>query len=160
MMFDNNDFKLQVSDISLYENTCVIEGQKQPLSFAIKTQIPAYLSGLPARSAPALELLEQLAAAGVNIKNFFSEDLVAAYSLHQQAKAKAAAEQEAMARQQRERFAEMTMSEAERDNRDAERAARKRAMQEHGDLVRQAMTSSNHSRAAGLVEGMNWMDNI
>lgn len=160
MMFDNNDFKLQVSDINLYENTCVIEGQKQPLSFAIKTLIPAYLSGLSARSRLAMELLEQLAAAGVNIENFFSEALVAAYSLRQQLKTKAAAEQEAMARQQRERFAEMNMSQAEFDKRDAERAAHKRALREHGDSVRQAMTSNNRSRAADLVEGMNWMDGL
>ncbi|EFT1791456.1 TPA: hypothetical protein ACGTCA_003642, partial [Shigella flexneri] len=47
MMFNNNNWKLSVTDINLYENTVSLDGQSYPLSLAIKTLIPGYLSGLP-----------------------------------------------------------------------------------------------------------------
>lgn len=65
MMFNNNNWKLSVTDINLYENTVRLDGQSYPLSLAIKTLIPGYLSGLPATSREAMEMLEALAEAGV-----------------------------------------------------------------------------------------------
>lgn len=44
MMFNNNNWKLSVTDINLYENTVSLDGQSYPLSLAIKTLIPGYLS--------------------------------------------------------------------------------------------------------------------
>ena len=46
MLFNNNDWKLSVTDINLYDNTVSLDGQSHPLSLAIKTLIPGYLSGL------------------------------------------------------------------------------------------------------------------
>lgn len=40
MMFNNNNWKLSVTDINLYENTVSLDGQPYPLSLAIKTLIP------------------------------------------------------------------------------------------------------------------------
>jgi hypothetical protein len=45
MLFNNQDWKLSVTDINLYENTVSLDGQSYPLSLAIKTLIPGYLSG-------------------------------------------------------------------------------------------------------------------
>ncbi|ENB2062003.1 hypothetical protein ACVS84_004260, partial [Shigella flexneri] len=56
MMFNNNNWKLSVTDINLYENTVSLDGQPYPLSLAIKTLIPGYLSGLPSTSREAMEL--------------------------------------------------------------------------------------------------------
>ncbi|MEA3955779.1 hypothetical protein VBK18_15510, partial [Enterobacter hormaechei] len=58
MLFDQNDWKLKVTDIDLYANTCKLDGQSYPLSLAIKTLIPGYLSGLPSTSRESMELLE------------------------------------------------------------------------------------------------------
>ncbi|GCL24779.1 hypothetical protein BvCmsE63A_03302 [Escherichia coli] len=76
MLFDQNDWKLKVTDIDLYANTCKLDGQSYPLSLAIKTLIPGYLSGLPSTSRESMELLEALAEAGVTISNFFSNELL------------------------------------------------------------------------------------
>ena len=97
MMFNNNDWKLSVTDINLYENTVSLDGQSYPLSLAIKTLIPGYLSGLPSTSREAMELLEALAEAGVTIGNFFSNDLMTAYQRRQQNKR---AEAERIAKEQ------------------------------------------------------------
>ena len=78
MLFDQNDWKLKVTDIDLYANTCKLDGQSYPLSLAIKTLIPGYLSGLPSTSRESMELLEALAEAGVTISNFFSNELLTA----------------------------------------------------------------------------------
>lgn len=40
MLFNNQDWKLSVTDINLYENTVSLDGQSYPLSLAIKTLIP------------------------------------------------------------------------------------------------------------------------
>ncbi len=82
-LFNNQDWKLSVTDINLYENTVSLDGQSYPLSLAIKTLIPGYLSGLPSTSREAMELLEALAEAGVTIGNFFSNDLMTAYQRRQ-----------------------------------------------------------------------------
>ena len=79
MLFNNQDWKLSVTDINLYENTVSLDGQSYPLSFALKTLIPGYLSGLPVTSRESMELLELLAEAGVTLSNFFSTDLLSAY---------------------------------------------------------------------------------
>ena len=50
MLFNNQDWKLSVTDINLYENTVSLDGQSYPLSLAIKALIPGYLSGLPSTS--------------------------------------------------------------------------------------------------------------
>ncbi len=39
MMFNNNNWKLSVTDINLYENTVSLDGQPYPLSLAIKTEV-------------------------------------------------------------------------------------------------------------------------
>ncbi|EFP7923828.1 TPA: hypothetical protein JNZ05_003331, partial [Shigella flexneri] len=112
-LFNNNDWKLHVTDINLYENTVSLDGQSYPLSFAIKTLIPGYLSGLPATSRESMELLEALAEAGVTIGNFFSNDLMTAYQRRQQNKR---AEAERIAKEQRiqaERMREENMTDAE-----------------------------------------------
>ncbi|PQO09725.1 hypothetical protein C5K19_11745, partial [Shigella flexneri] len=98
MMFNNNNWKLSVTDINLYENTVSLDGQPYPLSLAIKTLIPGYLSGLPSTSREAMELLEALAEAGVTIGNFFSNDLMTAYGRRQMNKR---AEAERIAKEQR-----------------------------------------------------------
>lgn len=98
MMFNNNNWKLSVTDINLYENTVSLDGQSYPLSLAIKTLIPGYLSGLPSTSRESMELLEALAEAGVAIGNFFSNDLMTAYGRRQQNKR---AEAERIAKEQR-----------------------------------------------------------
>ncbi|KXM66427.1 hypothetical protein AUS32_24705 [Escherichia coli] len=36
-LFNNNDWKLSVTDINLYENTVSLDGKSYPLSFAIVT---------------------------------------------------------------------------------------------------------------------------
>ncbi|MCL7648149.1 hypothetical protein M8355_22390, partial [Enterobacter hormaechei] len=113
MLFNNNDWKLLVTDINLYENTVSLDGQSYPLSLAIKTLIPGYLSGLPSTSRESMELLEALAEAGVTLGNFFSNDLMTAYQRRQMNKR---AEAERIAKElasQEERTREMFMTEDE-----------------------------------------------
>lgn len=110
MLFNDQDWKLQVTDIDLYANTCKLDGESYPLSLALKTLIPGYVSGFSPRAAEPMELLEVLAEAGVTIANFFGKDLMSAYRLRQQAKTKAAAEAAETVRIQAERMAELNMS--------------------------------------------------
>lgn len=113
MLFNNNDWKLSVTDINPYENTVSLDGQSYPLSLAIKTLIPGYLSGLPSTSREAMELLEALAEAGVTIGNFFSNDLMTAYGRRQQNKR---VEAERIAKEQRiqaDRMREENMTDEE-----------------------------------------------
>ncbi|CAM6681198.1 hypothetical protein [Enterobacter hormaechei] len=163
MLFNDQDWKLQVTDIDLYANTCKLDGESYPLSLALKTLIPGYVSGFSPRAAEPMELLEVLAEAGVTIANFFGKDLMSAYRLRQQAKTKAAAEAAETVRIQAERMAELNMSPEERlaaaQKRDQQRAER----QAYGDSIRNAVSSTGRSQAAKLVEidGMdNWMDSL
>lgn len=113
MLFNNNDWKLSVTDINLYDNTVSLDGQSYPLSLAIKTLIPGYLSGLPSTSRESMELLEALAEAGVAIGNFFSNDLMTAYGRRQLNKR---AEAERIAKEQRiqaDRMREENMTDEE-----------------------------------------------
>lgn len=163
MLFDQNDWKLQVTDIDLYANTCKLDGESYPLSLALKTLIPGYLSGLSPTSSASMELLEALAEAGVTISNFFSNDLLTSYQRRQVNKQR---EAERIEREQRvlaERMAELNMTEEERIKANQKRDQQKAERHAYGDSIRNAMSSTGRSRAAKLVEidGMdNWMDSL
>ncbi|EDV82943.1 hypothetical protein [Escherichia coli] len=163
MLFDQNDWKLQVTDIDLYANTCKLDGESYPLSLALKTLIPGYLSGLSPTSSASMELLEALAEAGVTISNFFSNDLLTSYQRRQVNKQR---EAERIEREQRvlaERMAELHMTEEERIKANQKRDQQKAERHAYGDSIRNAMSSTGRSRAAKLVEidGMdNWMDSL
>jgi len=163
MLFDQNDWKLQVTDIDLYANTCKLDGESYPLSLALKTLIPGYLSGLSPTSSASMELLEALAEAGVTISNFFSNDLLTSYQRRQVNKQR---EAERIEREQRvlaERMAEMHMTEEERIKANQKRDQQKAERQAYGDSIRNAVSSTGRSGASKLVEidGMdNWMDSL
>ncbi|EOX4624603.1 hypothetical protein ACQ1WX_001983 [Escherichia coli] len=163
MLFDQNDWKLQVTDIDLYANTCKLDGQSYPLSLAIKTLIPGYLSGLPSTSRESMELLEALAEAGVAIGNFFSNDLMTAYGRRQQNKR---AEAERIAKEQRiqaDRMREENMTDAEWQKELQRREQVKAERRTYGENLRSATHSAGRSRAsimADLDSGANWMDSI
>lgn len=161
MLFDQNDWKLQVTDIDLYANTCKLDGESYPLSLALKTLIPGYVSGFSPRAAEPMELLETLAEAGVTIANFFSKDLMSTYRLRQQAKTKAAAEVEKTVRIQAERMAELNMSPEERLAAAQKRDQQKAERQAYGESLRSATHSAGRSRAAIVADldgSVNWMD--
>ncbi|HEH4205908.1 TPA: hypothetical protein SG231_001572 [Escherichia coli] len=159
MMFNNNNWKLSVTDINLYENTVSLDGQSYPLSLAIKTLIPGYLSGLPATSRESMELLEKLAEAGVTIGNFFSNDLMNAYQRRQQNKR---AEAERIAKEQRiqaERMREENMTDAEWQK----ELQRREQVKAEGENLRSATHSAGRSRAsmvADIESTDNWMDSL
>ena len=161
MLFDQNDWKLKVTD--LYANTCKLDGQSYPLSLAIKTLIPGYLSGLPSTSRESMELLEALAEAGVAIGNFFSNDLMTAYGRRQLNKR---AEAERIAKEQRlqaERMREENMTDEEWQKELQRREQVKAERRTYGENLRSATRSAGRSRAsimADLDSGANWMDSI
>ncbi|MEA4011715.1 hypothetical protein VBJ59_15170 [Enterobacter hormaechei] len=163
MLFDQNDWKLKVTDIDLYANTCKLDGQSYPLSLAIKTLIPGYLSGLPSTSRESMELLEALAEAGVAIGNFFSNDLMTAYQRRQMNKR---VEAERIAKEQRlqaERMREENMTDAEWQKELQRREQVKADRRTYGENLRSATRSAGRSRAsimADLDSGANWMDSI
>lgn len=162
-LFNNQDWKLTITDINLYENTVSLDGQSYPLSLAIKTLIPGYLSGLPATSRESMELLEKLAEAGVTIGNFFSNDLMNAYQRRQQNKR---AEAERIAKEQRiqaERMREENMTDAEWQKELQRREQVKAERRTYGENLRSATHSAGRSRAAIVADiesGGNWMDNL
>ncbi|HFV6232028.1 TPA: hypothetical protein ACIYFH_000785 [Escherichia coli] len=163
MLFDQNDWKLKVTDIDLYANTCKLDGESYPLSLALKTLIPGYVSGFSPRAAEPLEVLEVLSDAGVTIANFFGKDLMSAYRLRQQAKTKAAAEAAETVRIQAERMAELNMTPEERLAAAQKRDQQKAERQAYGDSIRNAVSSAGRSRAAivaDLESGGNWMDSL
>ena len=163
MLFNNQDWKLSVTDINLYENTVSLDGQSYPLSLAIKSLIPGYLSGLPSTSRESMELLEALAEAGVTIGNFFGNDLMTAYQRRQMNKR---AEAERIAKEQRvlaERMAEMHMTEEDRIKANQKRDQQRAERRTYGENLRSATHSAGRSRAsvvADLEAGGNWMDNL
>lgn len=163
MMFNNNNWKLSVTDINLYDNTVRLDGQSYPLSLAIKTLIPGYLSGLPATSREAMEMLEALAEAGVTIGNFFSNDLMIAYQRRQQNKR---AEAERIAKEQRiqaERMREENMTDAEWQKELQRREQVKAERRTYGEHLRSATHSAGRSRAsmvADIESTDNWMDSL
>ncbi|WP_052893878.1 hypothetical protein [Escherichia coli] len=162
-MFDQNDWKLKVTDIDLYANTCKLDGQSYPLSLAIKTLIPGYLSGLPSTSRESMELLEALAEAGVAIGNFFSNDLMTAYGRRQLNKR---AEAERIAKEQRlqaERMREENMTDAEWQKELQRREQVKADRRTYGENLRSATHSAGRSRAsmvADIESTDNWMDSL
>ncbi len=162
-MFNNSSWKLSVTDINLYENTVSLDGQSYPLSLAIKTLIPGYLSGLPATSREAMEMLEALAEAGVTIGNFFSNDLMIAYQRRQQNKR---AEAERIAKEQRiqaERMREENMTDAEWQKELQRREQVKAERRTYGESLRSATHSAGRSRAsmvADIESTDNWMDSL
>ncbi|MGM8438254.1 hypothetical protein ACS6IV_00180 [Enterobacter hormaechei subsp. xiangfangensis] len=161
MLFDQNDWKLQVTDIDLYANTCKLDGESYPLSLALKTLIPGYVSGFSPRAAEPLEVLEVLSDAGVTIANFFGKDLMSAYRLRQQAKTKAQAEAAETVRIQAERMAELNMTDAEWQKELQRREQVKAERRTYGENLRSATHSAGRSRAAivaDLESGGNWMD--
>ncbi|EGM8252721.1 hypothetical protein ABGE77_003283, partial [Escherichia coli] len=161
--FDQNDWKLKVTDIDLYANTCKLDGQSYPLSLAIKTLIPGYLSGLPSTSRESMELLEALAEAGVAIGNFFSNDLMTAYGRRQLNKR---AEAERIAKEQRlqaERMREENMTDAEWQKELQRREQVKADRRTYGENLRSATHSAGRSRAsmvADIESTDNWMDSL
>ncbi|MES0298728.1 hypothetical protein [Citrobacter sedlakii] len=163
MMFNNNNWKLSVTDINLYENTVSLDGQSYPLSLAIKTLIPGYLSGLPSTSRESMELLEALAEAGVTISNFFSNELLTAYQRRQMNKR---VEAERIAKElasQKERTREMFMTEDEWQKELQRREQLKAERRTYGENLRSATHSAGRSRAsimADLDSGANWMDSL
>ncbi len=163
MMFNNNNWKLSVTDINLYENTVSLDGQSYPLSLAIKTLIPGYLSGLPSTSRESMELLEALAEAGVAIGNFFSNDLMTAYGRRQQNKR---AEAERIAKElasQKERMREENMTDAEWQKELQRREQVKAERRTYGENLRSATHSTGRSRAsmvADIESTDNWMDSL
>ena len=163
MMFNNNNWKLSVTDINLYENTVSLDGQSYPLSLAIKTLIPGYLSGLPPTSRESMELLEALAEAGVTISNFFSNELLTAYQRRQMNKR---VEAERIAKElasQKERTREMFMTEDEWQKELQRREQLKAERRTYGENLRSATHSAGRSRAsimADLDSGANWMDSM
>ncbi|HAS0841927.1 TPA: hypothetical protein I3318_001881 [Enterobacter hormaechei subsp. xiangfangensis] len=163
MLFNNQDWKLSVTDINLYENTVSLDGQSYPLSFAIKTLIPGYLSGLPSTSREAMELLEALAEAGVTISNFFSNDLMTAYQRRQMNKRVEAERVEREQRIQAERMAEMYMTEEDRIKANQKRDQQRAERQAYGENLRSATHSAGRSRASIVAEldgSVNWMDSL
>ena len=161
MLFNQNDWKLQVTDIDLYANTCKLDGESYPLSLALKTLIPGYVSGFSPRAAEPLEVMEVLAEAGVTIANFFGKDLMSAYRLRQQAKTKAQAEAAEFVRIQAERMAELNMTEEERLAAAQKRDQKKAERQAYGESLRSATHSAGRSRAAIIADldgSVNWMD--
>ncbi|EOT1310471.1 hypothetical protein ACNJ6R_003655 [Escherichia coli] len=163
MLFNNNDWKLSVTDINLYENTVSLDGKSYPLSFAIKTLIPGYLSGLPSTSCEAMEMLEALAEAGVTIGNFFSNDLMTAYGRRQLNKR---AEAERIAKElasQKERMREENMTDAEWQKELQRREQVKAERRTYGEHLRSATHSAGRSRAsmvADIESTDNWMDSL
>ena len=163
MLFDQNDWKLKVTDIDLYANTCKLDGQSYPLSLAIKTLMPGYLSGLPSTSRESMELLEALAEAGVAIGNFFSNDLMTAYGRRQLNKR---AEAERIAKEQRlqaERMREENMTDAEWQKELQRREQVKADRRTYGENLRSATHSAGRSRAsmvADIESTDNWMDSL
>ena len=163
MLFNNNDWKLSVTDINLYDNTVSLDGQSYPLSLAIKTLIPGYLSGLPSTSREAMELLEALAEAGVAIGNFFSNDLMTAYGRRQLNKR---AEAERIAKElasQKERMREENMTDAEWQKELQRREQVKAERRTYGEHLRSATHSAGRSRAsmvADIESTDNWMDSL
>ncbi|EPV8406908.1 hypothetical protein ACWASC_001600 [Escherichia coli] len=163
MLFNNNNWKLSVTDINLYENTVSLDGQSYPLSLAIKTLIPGYLSGLPSTSREAMEMLEALAEAGVTIGNFFSNELMTAYQRRQLNKR---AEAERIAKEQRlqaERMREENMTDAEWQKELQRREQVKAERRTYGDSLRSATHSAGRSRAsmvADIESTDNWMDSL
>ncbi|EQC2606380.1 hypothetical protein ACY3OJ_004660 [Enterobacter hormaechei] len=163
MLFDQNDWKLKVTDIDLYANTCKLDGQSYPLSLAIKTLIPGYLSGLPSTSRESMELLEALAEAGVAIGNFFSNDLMTAYQRRQMNKR---VEAERIAKEQRiqaDRMREENMTDEEWQKELQRREQVKAERRTYGENLHSATRSAGRSRAsimADLDSGANWMDSI
>ncbi len=163
MMFNNNNWKLSVTDINLYENTVSLDGQSYPLSLAIKTLIPGYLSGLPSTSRESMELLEALAEAGVAIGNFFSNDLMTAYGRRQLNKR---AEAERITKEQRlqaERMREENMTDAEWQKELQRREQVKAERRTYGEHLRSATHSAGRSRAsmvADIESTDNWMDSL
>ena len=152
MLFNNNDWTLSVTDINPYENTVSLDGQSYPLSLAIKTLIPGYLSGLPSTSREAMELLEALAEAGVTIGNFFSNDLMTAYGRRQQNK-----------RAEAERMREENMTDAEWQKELQRREQVKAERRTYGEHLRSATHSAGRSRAsmvADIESTDNWMDSL
>ena len=72
-LFDQNDWKLKVTDIDLYANTCKLDGESYPLSLALKTLIPGYVSGFSPRAAEPMELQKaERHAYGDSIRNAMS----------------------------------------------------------------------------------------
>lgn len=163
MLFNNQDWKLSVADIDLYANTCKLDGQPHPLSLAIKTLIPGYLSGLPSTSREAMELLETLAEAGVTLGNFFSNELLIAYQRRQMNKR---VEAERIAKElasQKERTREMFMTEDGWQKELQRREQVKAERRTYGEKLRSATHSAGRSRAAivaDLESGANWMDSL
>ena len=163
MLFDQNDWKLKVTDIDLYANTCKLDGQSYPLSLAIKTLIPGYLSGLPSTSRESMELLEALAEAGVAIGNFFSNDLMTAYQRRQMNKR---VEAERIAKEQRiqaDRMREENMTDAEWQKELQRREQVKAERRTYGEHLRSATHSAGRSRAsmvADIESTDNWMDSL
>lgn len=163
MLFNNQDWKLSVTDINRYENTVSLDGQTYPLSFALKTLIPGYLSGLPVTSRESMELLELLAEAGVTLSNFFSNDLMTAYQRRQMNKRAA---EERVAKElasQKERTREMFMTEAEWQKELQRREKVKTERRAYGESLRTATQSAGRSRAAivaDLESDANWMDSL
>lgn len=163
MLFNNNDWKLSVTDINLYDNTVSLDGQSYPLSLAIKTLIPGYLSGLPSTSRESMELLEALAEAGVTIGNFFSNDLMTAYQRRQMNKR---VEAERIAKElasQKERTREMFMTEDEWQKELQRREQVKAEHRTYGEHLRSATHSAGRSRAsmvADIESTDNWMDSL
>ena len=162
-LFNNQDWKLSVTDINLYDNTVSLDGQSYPLSLAIKTLIPGYLSGLPSTSREAMALLEALAEAGVAIGNFFSNDLMTAYQRRQMNKR---AEAERIAKERRlqaERTREMFMTEDEWQEERQRREQVKADRRTYGENLRSATHSAGRSRAsmvADIESTDNWMDSL
>ncbi|MGW1444854.1 hypothetical protein ACWA06_19165 [Serratia rhizosphaerae] len=163
MLFNNNDWKLKVTDINLYEDTVSIEGVQQSLSYAIKVTIPAYLSGFGPRNSTALALLEQLEQAGIKLTNFFSQERVDAYRLHQSNKLK---EAERLAREQQlqeQRLKEERMSNAEWQQELQRREKVRAERRTYGDNLRSQTASTGRSRAsmmADIASTGNWMDKL
>ncbi|EDW9822046.1 hypothetical protein GTR05_001102 [Salmonella enterica] len=163
MLFNNQDWKLSVTDINLYENTVSLDGQSYPLSLAIKTLIPGYLSGLPSTSRESMELLEALAEAGVTIGNFMSNDLMTAYGRRQMNKR---VEAERIAKElasQKDRTREMFMTEDGWQKELQRREQVKAERRTYGENLRNATHSAGRSRAAivaDLESGGNWMDSL
>ena len=163
MLFNNNDWKLSVTDINLYDNTVSLDGQSYPLSLAIKTLIPGYLSGLPSTSRESMELLEALAEAGVAIGNFFSNDLMTAYGrrqLNKRAEAERIAKERAS---QKERMREENMTDAEWQKELQRREQVKAERRTYGEHLRSATHSAGRSRAsmvADIESTDNWMDSL
>lgn len=163
MLFNNNDWKLKVTDINLYEDTVSIEGVQQSLTYAIKVTIPAYLSGFGPRNGAALALLEQLEQAGIKLSNFFSQERIDAYTLCQDNKRK---EAERLAREQQlqeARLKEERMTDAEWQQELTRREKVRAERRAYGANLRSQTASTGRSRASMVVDTAdagNWMDKL